>query len=216
MREKTRRIFAVLISLLPFNSLRCLLYKVLLGYRIEGSRIGWGTLIVTETFTIQNASMGRFNQFAGPMHVAIHNGAGIGSRNTFVCGDWTAAKSLKEKNYERSLEIGQKTLITNNHFFDIAGRFHLGNESWIAGRDSQFWTHGADIIDRNIIIGESCYLGSAVRFAPGSGIGDNVIVGIGSVVTARFEVSNALIAGVPAKIIKENYDWKQKKKVDED
>jgi acetyltransferase-like isoleucine patch superfamily enzyme len=73
---------------------------------------------------------------------------------------------------------------------------------------SQFWTHGAGVIDRDIQIGRDCYLGSAVRFAPGSGIGNNVIVALGSVVTEKFDISKAMIGGVPAKVLKKNYNWK--------
>ena len=104
-------------------------------------------------------------------------------------------------------------MITSNHYFDVAGTFVLGNNSWIAGIGSQFWTHGAGVQERNITIGERCYLGSAVRFAPGSSVGDNCIVGLGSVVTKEFNSNNAVIAGHPAKIIRENYDWKTKQTI---
>ena len=73
---------------------------------------------------------------------------------------------------------------------------------------SQFWTHGAGVVDRNIQIGRDCYLGSAIRFAPGSGVGDNVIVAMGSVVTKKFEESMVMIGDVPATVLKRNYDWK--------
>ena len=73
---------------------------------------------------------------------------------------------------------------------------------------SQFWTHGAGVVDRNIQIGRDCYLGSAIRFALGSGVGDNVIVAMGSVVTKKFEESMVMIGGVPATVLKRNYDWK--------
>ena len=104
-------------------------------------------------------------------------------------------------------------MITSNHYFDVVGAFVLGNNSWIAGTGSQFWTHGAGVQERNITIGEHCYLGSAVRFAPGSSVGDNCIVGLGSVVTKKFNSNNAMIAGHPARIIRENYDWKTKQDI---
>ena len=84
----------------------------------------------------------------------------------------------------------------------------MGQGSWIAGRDSQFWTHGVNVTDRNIRIGRNSYIGSAVRFAPGSGVGDNIIVGIGSVVTKVIDASNALISGFPAQVVKAGRGWK--------
>jgi len=105
------------------------------------------------------------------------------------------------------LILAENTLIADAHFFDIAEKLCLGKGSWVAGRDSQFWTHGAGARDRNIEIGEHCYIGSAARFAPGSELGDNILVAMGSVVTGKLNTSNAMIGGVPARLIKENHDW---------
>jgi len=54
-----------------------------------------------------------------------------------------------------------------------------------------------------ITIGSLVYIGSEIRMAPGSSIPARSIVGIGSVITARLEEEGKLIAGVPAKTIKE-------------
>ena len=64
--------------------------------------------------------------------------------------------------------------------------------------------------DRSVTIGSHCYIGSAVRFAPGSKVGNNCIITMGSVVTKKFCVDNALIRGVPAKVIRADYDWKSR------
>jgi len=90
----------------------------------------------------------------------------------------------------------------------VAGTFKLGDGSWIAGIGSQFWTHGAGVPEREVEIGSDCYLGSAVRFAPGSSVGNNVLVAMGSVVSNAIKIDNALVGGVPAKVLKENYNWK--------
>ena len=148
------------------------------------------------------------NKFLGPMHISIGLGANIETHNTFDCGDW-AADAQHADRYERTLILEADARITNHHVFDVAGRFSLGQGSWIAGRGSQFWTHGVNVTDRNVSIGKNCYIGSAVRFAPGGSVGDNVIVGIGSVVTKRIEASNALIAGFPAEVVKEGRGWRR-------
>ncbi len=199
---------AILVSALPLNVLRVLGYKLLFGYRIDNSRIGFGTIIAVDEFTLSKSKIGLFNLFIGPMKVEIGNGASIQNRNSFICGYWVLRKENRDKNYARSLVIGAETLITSGHYFDVAGTFKLGNRSWIAGIGSQFWTHGVGVRDRDIEIGSDCYLGSAVRFAPGSAIGDNVLVAMGSVVSGKLEASAALVGGVPAKVLKENYDWK--------
>lgn len=199
---------AVLISILPVNFLRVLGYCVLLGYRILDSRIGFGTVIAIDEVFIQKAKIGFFNLFIGPMKIKIGERASIGNRNTFSCGYWVLQGEYKQSNYARTLDIGAQALITSSHYFDIAGKLKLGDRSWIAGIGSQFWTHGAGVTERNIEIGKDCYLGSAVRFAPGASVGDNVLVAMGSVVSGHLKASNALVGGVPAKVLKENYDWK--------
>jgi acetyltransferase-like isoleucine patch superfamily enzyme len=203
---KLKLILATLISILPLNLLRMLGYR-LLGYKLSG-HIGFGTVLAVSAAQIEKCKIGPFNLFIGPMVVQIGQGASIGDRNTFSCGFWTIQEQYKDKNYTRSLQIGANSLITARHYFDVAGSFVLGEGSWIAGIGSQFWTHGAGVTNRDIQIGRDCYIGSAVRFAPGSSVGDWVLVAMGSVVTKKLEHSQAMIGGVPAAVLKQDYDWK--------
>lgn len=53
-----------------------------------------------------------------------------------------------------------------------------------------------------ITIGDNCWIGGGAIICPGVTLGDNVVVGAGAVVTKSFG-SNVVIAGNPAKIIKE-------------
>ncbi len=53
-----------------------------------------------------------------------------------------------------------------------------------------------------IRIGKDCWIGANAVILPGVQLGDHVIVGAGSVVTKSFS-SNCVVAGVPAKIIKQ-------------
>ena len=203
---KVKFVLAALISIVPINALRVLGYR-LLGYKVAG-RIGFGTIIAVSEAQIEKCRIGPFNLFVGPMKVEIGEGARIENRNNFSCGFWTTQEQYRNKNYARYLRIGENTLITSGHYFDVAGSFELGDGSWVAGMGSQFWTHGAGVLDRDIHIGRDCYLGSAVRFAPGSTVGDRVIVAMGSVVTRKFDLSKAMIGGVPATVLKKDYDWR--------
>lgn len=207
--KKYRIVLAALVSLLPLNGLRVLGYR-LLGYRINRSQIGFGTIIAVDEATLESCKIGPFNLFVGPMRIHIHKGASIGNRNEFVCGYWVLREEYREARYARSLELCEDTLITARHYFDISGSFTLGERSWIAGIDAQFWTHGIGVQDRDIRIGSDCYIGSAARFSPGSSLMDRVVVAMGSVVSGKMPESNALIGGVPAKVLKSNYNWKDK------
>ena len=90
---------AFMISYLPLNGLRCLLYKRLFGYSIKNSKIGIGTILVITEATIEGATIGRSNVFTGPMSLVIKNGASIGKNNLFVCNEWTIRDEFKDNHY---------------------------------------------------------------------------------------------------------------------
>ena len=210
--EKVKR-RARLISLLPFNKLRVFLYRNVLGYNITDSYIARKTLIAVKKADFDNCSIGPRNAFIGPMSVKIGKQSKISPGNSFNCADWVSEEKFLNAGYEKSLVIGEGCLITSDHHFDVVGKFELGSRSWIAGNGSQFWTHGAGSKDHNIFVDCDCYIGSAVRFAPGAFIGKNNIVGIGSIVTKKFIESNCIIAGNPARILQKDYDWKTRKEI---
>ncbi len=56
-------------------------------------------------------------------------------------------------------------------------------------------------ITKPITIGNNVYIGNCVCILPGVTVGDNVIIGTGSIVTKDVP-SNSVVAGVPAKYIK--------------
>ncbi len=185
---------------MPTCRLRVLAYRLLCRYQIKrGATIGFGTLIAVRHAEIGSASIGRFNRFSGPFDLTIGDRARVGSRNTFLCGDLE---------YERFCRIGPDTLISSGHYFDVAGGFTLGEFAWIAGFGSQFWTHGLGATDRSVNIGPNTYVASAVRFAPGTAVGENCIVALGSVVTKRIPEDNVLIGGVPACVLCSNASWR--------
>jgi acetyltransferase-like isoleucine patch superfamily enzyme len=60
--------------------------------------------------------------------------------------------------------------------------------------------NGYDV--KSVSIGRNCWLANGVAVLAGVTLGDNVVVGANSVVTKSFP-SNVIIAGAPAKIIRE-------------
>lgn len=201
---RLRTLVALGISLIPFSSLRVGLYRMLLGYTIgDNCSIGLLTIIACPVFRCgDNVQIGRNNTIIGPITVTIGDGVVFGRFNKFVCGHIASDPSMRSMEYKRELNIGRGALIYDSHYFDVYGQINIGEGTWIAGIGSQFWTHGASVLDRDIAIGANCYLGSAVRFAPGSAIGDRSVVGLGSVVIGRHPETDVVISGVPAKVIR--------------
>ena len=98
--------------------------------------------------------------------------------------------------------LGEGSLVTTGHKIDFTDRVEIGRRTIIGGRNSSLWTHNRQRT-RPIVIGSLTYVGSEIRIAPGGSIPSRCIVGIGSVVTGELSGEEQLIAGVPAKAIKE-------------
>jgi acetyltransferase-like isoleucine patch superfamily enzyme len=70
--------------------------------------------------------------------------------------------------------------------------------------------HSQDITRKSeksppIIIGDNVWLGADVIILPGVKLGNNIVVGAGSVVTKSFPEDDIVIAGNPAKIIRAHH-----------
>lgn len=63
--------------------------------------------------------------------------------------------------------------------------------------------------NEDVIISDNVWIGAEVTLLKGTFISKNSIVGYGSLVTRRYDKENVVIAGKPARIIKENVYWKR-------
>ena len=201
--SRWRRLLALGCAWLPANALRVAGFRMM-GYEFSsGTRIGLGTVIACTAFRAgKGVVIGRGNQFSGPFTIEIGDHVLIGRQNQFDCSDVAASPEKGHMRYARRMVIGANALIHQRHLFDLYGAITIGAGTWIAGSDSQFWTHGASAMDRDIAIGAECYLGSAVRMAPGSAIADRCVLGLGSVVVSRLDQPDSVLAGFPARCLR--------------
>lgn len=113
--------------------------------------------------------------------------------------------------YPANVTIGKGTFINANLQILSAGKVTFGKYDFI-GPNCQLFTpnHPLDRqyrrdgwqYDSSITIGDDVWFGGSVIVLPGVTIGDNVVVGAGSVVTKDVP-SNVLVAGNPARVIHE-------------
>jgi len=98
--------------------------------------------------------------------------------------------------------LGEGSLVTTGHKIDFTDRVEIGRRTIIGGRNSSLWTHNRQRT-LPIEIGSLTYVGSEIRIAPGGSIPSRCIVGLGSVITGAISGEEQLIAGVPARAIKD-------------
>jgi len=64
---------------------------------------------------------------------------------------------------------------------------------------------------KDIVIGNHVWVGHRVMIMKGTKIPSHSIVGAGSFVNKDFEIEHVVLAGNPAKVIKENIDWNRER-----
>jgi acetyltransferase-like isoleucine patch superfamily enzyme len=62
-----------------------------------------------------------------------------------------------------------------------------------------------------LVIGNHCWIGMNVTILKNVGLADNSVVGAGATLTKKFTEENIIVAGNPAKIIKNNINWDRKR-----
>lgn len=113
--------------------------------------------------------------------------------------------------YGKNIHVGDNFLANYNlTLLDIAP-VNIGNNVWI-GPDTDIFTvnHPLTVkgrqarlgIGKPVTIGNDVWIGGHVTICPGVTIGNGVVVAAGSVVVKDIP-DNVIVAGVPAKIIKE-------------
>lgn len=91
----------------------------------------------------------------------------------------------------------------NTHLDKVNPRgIHIGEETYTTSGAIIFTHDYSRGIHADTYIGRQCFIGANAIIMCGVKIGDNVIVGSGAIVT-RNVPSNCIVAGNPARIIKE-------------
>lgn len=144
--------------------------------------------------------------------------------------EWTCrsawARIRKRKNITAKYPIGPDAIVTepekvtfhpddlNNFqgvgtYFQSIGQISIGKGSYIAPNVGII-TSNHNIYDldehdapKDVIIGDRCWIGMNAVVLPGVVLGPQTIVGAGAVVTKSFPQGKCIIAGNPAKLIRE-------------
>lgn len=108
------------------------------------------------------------------------------------------------------LEIGNNTYL-NGGSIDCSYGITIGNDCAIADgvriMDNSWHATHSSIGGGKINIGNKVWIATNAMILPGVTIGDGAIIAAGAVVTKDVP-ARSMVAGVPAKVVKENVEWK--------
>jgi acetyltransferase-like isoleucine patch superfamily enzyme len=129
---------------------------------------------------------------------------------------------------------GSEIVIGDYNYFNGSGnsiigplttKIKIGNKNLFAG-NIVIWGRNDHIIydietrkrlnaDKDIDLGSSNWICEKVTVLPGASLGENSVLGLGSVLNKPIKKNNVLIAGVPAVIKKEGINWSRACNYDE-
>ena len=207
------------IGILP-SFLKKMIYRIN-GYKIgKKVSIGFGSVIIGRKVEIQDHVKIGFLTIIRGQEIKIERFASIGSLTMIDTGRLRIGEDARineqviiggMQNPNSCLDLGKRTIIMEYSFINTTMPIIIGDDTGIGGHCLLF-THGSwlscldgfPVTFAPITIGNNVWLPWRIFIMPGTIIGDNVVIGANSLVSGT-QPSNVLIAGNPAKIIKENY-----------
>ncbi|WP_239984690.1 DapH/DapD/GlmU-related protein [Lentibacillus sediminis] len=111
--------------------------------------------------------------------------------------------------FGKNITIGKNVFFNMGCSFQDRGGIHIGDGA-LLGMNVTIATlnHGMSLETRNttyadgVTLGKNTWIGSSATILPGVTVGDNAVVAAGAVVTKDVP-ENTVVAGVPAKVVKE-------------
>lgn len=138
--------------------------------------------------------------------VTIGNGCSLGAGTVIRC-------SGSIQNLGVGFVMGDNSSLADNCFVGATGGVWIGSDV-IGGQNIRFHSSNHIFSDKDTLIrlqgveakgihiGNNCWIGAGVVFCDGVTIGDGCVIAANAVVTQSFP-DNCVIAGCPAKVIKE-------------
>lgn len=211
-----KKILTFIFGCIPINRLKIFLlrslghsisYKAYIGFSVllvkkieleKHSKIKHFNFLKLNSIILKEESfIGSFNIIKGPIDVLLNIRAGISKQNKMVRANSPITYGGSQ------LELGVNSIIVSSHFLDLTKSINIGENSIIAGINSQLWTHGyyhastgqeRIRIDGGINIGNNVYVGSGCIFNPGVKVANAIHIGAGSVISKNLDLSGMYVS----------------------
>lgn len=167
-----------------------------------GARVGHLNFVKCRKLQMDSeARIKNINILKGIYDVEMAERAVINRSNTIV--NSLNIPSLKKAFSVPTMSIGYNSIIGVKHFVDMTDSVTLGENSILAGRSSELWTHafyhqhtgsGRYMIRGKINIGNNCYIGSHVIFNCGVSVADTATVAAGAIVSKDIAMGGVFCA----------------------
>ncbi len=186
-------------------------------------KIGEHVNILAENIFIgKNSIIGSNNQAELSERFSLGKNSILGKSNSFHGRKFEAGEFLYmgkqneiggggSQSQQSTLKLGKYCMVVDRVILNLSDAIEIGDDVGI-GTEVMIWTHGSynavlDGFPANfapVKIGSHVWIPARIVILPGVEIGNNVVIGINSLVNKSIP-SGAMAAGMPAKIIKENY-----------
>jgi len=119
---------------------------------------------------------------------------------------WTSAvgdvKKIKMKTFPPFPGLGNGQYIQTINKIEIGANVRLGPGVKLISANHDFFDFERHLNVNSIVLGDNCWIGAGAVILPGVSLGYHVIVAAGAIVTKSFKQNDILLAGNPAKIVK--------------
>lgn len=168
--------------------------------------LGSAQVNVDEFFVFGPATLGYGSDRRKESHLIIENG---GRLNVGSATIGRGSKVIVREN--ASITIGNGSYLSDNCFVSIATQLSIGSGCFISWDIQIIDDDGHQVDDKPmrkpITIHDNVWIGSRATILKGTVLGKGCMVAAGAVVSGTFP-ENCLVAGVPARVIRENIRWK--------
>ena len=209
----------IFVGFLP-SFIKKIIYRIKGYYIGKNVSLGFGSVVIGKKVVIKNntkiglLSVVRGREINIDRFVRIGSMCMIDTEKIIIGEDSRINENViigGMKTPESLIKIGKRVIIMEYSFINPTKPIILGDDTGIGGHCLLF-THGSWLSELEgypvsfapITLGKKVWLPWRIFILPGVEIGDNVVIGANSLINKSFP-SNVLIAGSPAKIIREDY-----------